>query len=80
MEKKVNKNIKVCHNGIKPKEKPINIYFDSLHGESGMTLNPEIYYQATINVNIRIDKSVCQKYIKKKLTIKDLNDIIKCRK
>jgi len=63
-----------------PKEKPINISFDGLYGESGMTLNPEIYYHATINVSIRIDKNAVEKYIKKQLTIKDLNDMIKGRK
>lgn len=63
-----------------PKEKPINISFDELLGESGMTINPESYYLATINVSIRMDKNEVEKYIEKKLTIKDLNDMIKCRK
>jgi hypothetical protein len=62
-----------------PKEKPINISFEGLSGESGLTLNPESYYHTTINVSIRLDKSAVEKYIKKQLTIKDLNDMIKCR-
>ena len=63
-----------------PKEKPINISFDGLTGESGMTLNPKNYYHATLSVSIRIDKSAVEKYIKKQLTIKDLNDMINGRK
>jgi hypothetical protein len=63
-----------------PKVKPIDISFDGLAGESGMTLNPESYYHATLRVSFRIDKSAVEKYIKKQLTIKDLNDMIKGRK
>ena len=63
-----------------PKEKPINISFDELFGESGMTINPESYYLATISVSIRLDKNAVEKYVEKRLTIKDLNDMIKCRK
>lgn len=62
------------------KEKPINISFDELSGESGTTINPESYYLATINVSFRIDKNSAEKYIEKRLTIKDLNDMIKYRK
>lgn len=69
-----------CSYCPQPKEKPINISFDGISGESGMTLTPESYYRATITVNIHIDKNAVEKYIKKKLTIKDLNDMIKCRK
>jgi len=63
-----------------PKEKPINISFDGLAGESRMTLNPESYYHATITVSIRINKSAVEKYIHKQLSIKDLNDMINGRK
>ena len=60
----------------KKQVKPISIYFDVLTGETGMTLNPETNYHATISVSIRMDKSSVEKYIKKQLTIKDLNDMI----
>lgn len=63
-----------------PKEKPINISFDELCGESGMTIYPESYYLATISVSLRLDKNAVEKYAEKRLTIKDLNDMIKCRK
>lgn len=63
-----------------PKEKPINISFDAMDVESGMTINPERYYFATISVSIRLDKNTAEKYAEKRLTIKDLNDMIKCRK
>ena len=62
------------------KKKPISISFDGLVGESGTTLNPESYYHAIISVGFRISKSVAEKYIDKQLSIKDLNDMIKCRK
>ena len=64
----------------KKQVKPISISFDGLIEETGMTLNPETHYHATISVSIRMDKSSVEKYIKKQLTIKDLNDMIKGRK
>lgn len=60
--------------------KPINISFEGLAGESGISLNAESYYNAIISVSIRIDKSAAEKYINKKMSIKDLNDIINGRK
>lgn len=60
------------------KANPINISFDGLSQESGITL--ESYFSATLSVMIRIDKEAVEKYIDKQLTIKDLNDMINCRK
>lgn len=79
-------NLKSCKTDVsrsccpQPKEKPIDISFDGLIGDSGMIINPESYYLATISVSIRLDKNAVEKYVEKRLTIKDLNDMIKCRK
>jgi hypothetical protein len=57
--------------------KPINIIFSSISSTSSIV--SDNYFSATIEVSLRINRDEITKYIDKKLTEKDLFNIIKNR-
>jgi len=72
-------NVSGVNNCPSAKDKPINIVFEQINGFSGSTLSDAPYFHAKISVMIRIDRSTVGKYVEKKLTLEDFNDIIKSR-
>ena len=65
---------------IKANDNPIEIFVDSISDTIRKSINPNRLFNIGISTNIRLHKKTIEKYNNKRLTIEDLNKIIKLRK